>query len=82
MARHTAKLSAKSRVSHSLFDSSDEDARPVHDGADACKIGLSLTMGEIADRLVISEEAARALVKTSYYALEPPLLPDRLRRSD
>jgi hypothetical protein len=78
-----AKIFAKSGVSRTLRDSSEEDGRTEHDGADACKkIGLGLTIGEIAERLGISEKAARALVKASSYCLEPPLLPDSQRRSN
>ena len=62
--------------------SSEKDGPTEHNDTDPSNIGLSLTIREIAERLVISEEAARALVKSSYHGTEPPLLPDRLTRSD
>ena len=60
----------------------EKDSLTEHDDTDPSNIGLSLTIREIAERLVISEEAARALVKSSYHGTEPPPLPDRLIRSD
>ena len=53
--------------------SSEKDGPTEHNDTDPSNIGLSLTIREIAERLVISEEAARALVKL--VTTEQSLLP-------